>query len=281
MQPPSDPRFRLAYVPGATPGKWASVWRERLPDVRLELVAVEAADVPAALAEGRADAAVGRLPVDRDVFSAIPLYEEVPVVCVSRDHLLAALDAEEAVPVEDLADETVWLPLDDVLFGDATVPGRAPVTPDGEPLERPATTPDALAVVAADAGVTIVPQSVARLHHRKDVVYRRLEGAPLAPVGLVWVADRTTDLVEEMIGIVRGRTVNSSRGRSAQTADRAAGGPAGEGPRREAGQGAGRAAGDAAKGRPRSAKAGPRTSGGTARGGRPSGKGKRDGKGRR
>lgn len=275
MQPLSDTRFRLAYVPGATPGKWASVWRERLPDVRLELVAVEAADVPAALAEGRADAAVGRLPVDRDVFSAIPLYEEVPVVCVSRDHLLAALDEDEAVPVEDLADETVWLPLDDVVFGDAPVPGRAPVTPDGEPLERPATTPDALAVVAADAGVTIVPQSVARLHHRKDVVYRRLEGAPLAPVGLVWVADRTTDLVEEMIGIVRGRTVNSSRGRGAQTADRAAG----EAPRQEQTQSAGQRAG---RGGSRAAKATPRSGGAPAKGGRPpTGKGKRPGKGRR
>lgn len=277
MHPPSDPgpRFRLAYVPGATPGKWASVWRERLPDVRLELVAVEAADVPAALAEGRADAAVGRLPVDRDVFSAIPLYEEVPVVCVSRDHLLAALDADEAVPVEDLADETVWLPLDDVVFGDAPVPGRVPVTPDGEPLDRPATTPDALAVVAADAGVTIVPQSVARLHHRKDVVYRRLEGAPLAPVGLVWVADRTTDLVEEMIGIVRGRTVNSSRGRGAQTADRAAG----DAPRQEQTQSAGQRAG---RGGSRAAKATPRSGGAPAKGGRPAtGKGKRPGKGRR
>jgi hypothetical protein len=55
--------------------------------------------------------------------------------------------------------------------------------------------------------------SLARLHHRKDVVHRPFDGGPTAPVGLVWPIDRTTDLVEEMIGIVRGRTVNSSRGR--------------------------------------------------------------------
>lgn len=258
----TDDRFRLAFVPGATPGKWAGVWRDRLPDVPLDLVPVEAADAPAALAEGRADAAIARLPVDKDVFSAIPLYEEVPVVCASRDHVLAALEADEAVPVTELADETVWLALDDVLFGDGPVPGRPPATLDGQALDRPDTTPDALAVVASGAGVTIVPQSLARLHHRKDVVYRRVEGAPAAPVGLVWVKDRTTDLVEEMIGIVRGRTVNSSRGRGA---DRA-----------------GEKKAKVVKESPHSGKAGPRPGAPRTGGGRPpSGKGKGKGKGRR
>ncbi|RPF20041.1 LysR substrate-binding domain-containing protein [Myceligenerans xiligouense] len=218
--------FRLAYVPGATPGKWARVWRDRLPDVALELVQVDAADALAALRDGRADIAIARLPVDTDVFSRIPLYEEAAVVCVHREHLLAALEPEEAVAPADLAEETVWLPQDDVLYqgpGDqvpeaartaaAAVPGREPVDPDGVPLERPATAADALAVVGAAAGITVLPMSLARLHHRKDVVYRPLDGGPTAPVGLVWPIDRTTDLVEEMIGIVRGRTVNSSRGR--------------------------------------------------------------------
>lgn len=223
--------FRLAYVPGATPGKWARVWRERLPDVTLDLVQVDAADVPSALREGRADVAVARLPVDTDAFSRIPLYEEVAVVCVHRDHLVAALEPDEAVTPEDLAGETVWLPQDDVLYGipgdrfvesgrtadsvpgRAVVPGREPVDPEGAPLERPATAADALAIVGAAAGITVLPMSLARLHHRKDVVYRPLDGGPTAPVGLVWPVDRTTDLVEEMIGIVRGRTVNSSRGR--------------------------------------------------------------------
>lgn len=204
--------FHLAYVPGATPGKWAGVWRTRLPDVTLELVQVAPADAPVALQDGRADAAIARLPVDTEVFSRIPLYEEISVVCVHRDHFLAALDPDESVDPADLADETIWLPQDDVLFADAAVPGRPPAGPDGAPLEPPATADDALAIVGAGAGVTVLPMSLARLHHRKDVVFRPLGDGPTAPVGLVWPADRTTDLVEEMIGIVRGRTVNSSRG---------------------------------------------------------------------
>ncbi len=217
--------FRLAYVPGVTPGRWARTWRDRLPDVVLELVQVEAGGAVAALRDGAADAAILRLPVDKDVLSAIPLYEELPVVVVPRDHLLAATEPDETVTVDDVADDVVWLARDDVLFTDgaAHVPGRAPEPYDDgagglvEP-ERPATTADAIAWVASGAGVTVVPMSLARLHHRKDVTYRVLDGAPAAPVGLAWVTERTTDLVEEMVGIVRGRTANSSRGRGARSA---------------------------------------------------------------
>lgn len=245
--------FRLAYVPGTTPGKWARVWRERLPDVPLDLLLVDAADAPTVLRDGRADAAVARLPVDTDVFSRIPLYDEVPVVCVSRDHLLAASEEDETVSAGDLADETVWLSRDDVLFsheGGPPPPGMPPVDPDGNRWERPASDKEALAVVASGAGVTVLPMSLARLYHRKDVVFRRFEPGPTAPVGLVWPAGETTDLVEEMIGIVRGRTVNSSRGRArSRVADDGA----------DARTGSGRArGGKAAKG----------TSGGASRGAR-------------
>lgn len=214
MSQPEDPApFRLAYVPGATPGKWASVWHERLPDVRLDLVQLEADAIGPALAAGEADAAIGRLPVDKAVFSAIPLYEETSVVCFSRDHLLAALAEDEAVSSADIAEDPVWVPADDVLFATRPVPGTVPVDPDGNPLDPLPTTADVVATVAANVGVAVLPMSLARLHRRKDVTYRPLLDGPTAPVGLVWPVDRTTDLVEELIGIVRGRTVNSSRGR--------------------------------------------------------------------
>ncbi|MFF2451624.1 LysR substrate-binding domain-containing protein [Isoptericola sp. NPDC058082] len=218
------PAFRLGYVPGATPGRWARTWRDRLPGVRLVLVQVDAADAAAALAERQVDAAILRLPVDGEVLHAIPLYTELPVVAVSRDHLLAATTEDEVVTADDVADDVVWLPADDVLYPDEPAPGRTPEAYDDgaggvvEP-ERPATAADAIGLVATGVGVTVVPMSLARLHHRKDVTYRVLDGGPGAPVGLAWLVDGLTDdvrdLVEEMIGIVRGRTANSSRGRAA------------------------------------------------------------------
>ncbi|MFG3661871.1 LysR family substrate-binding domain-containing protein [Streptomyces sp. NPDC047706] len=195
--------FRLAYVPGATPGKWVRIWNERLPDVSLTLLPVTAAEASDVLRDGGADAGIVRLPVDRTVFSAIPLYTETTVVVVPKDHVITAADE---VTLEDLADEVVLHPLDDVLGWER---------PPGEPaFERPATTGDAVELVAAGIGVLAVPQSLARLHHRRDVTYRPLAGAPQSGVALSWPEDAHTDLVEDFIGIVRGRTVNSTRGRT-------------------------------------------------------------------
>ncbi|MFH9137153.1 LysR family transcriptional regulator substrate-binding protein [Streptomyces sp. NPDC017524] len=197
--------FRLAYVPGVTPTKWVRVWRERLPHTSLELVQATAAEAPELLADGGADAGLVRLPVDRDVLSAIPLYTETTVVVIPKDHVATA--AEE-VSLAELSDEIVLHPLDDLLAWE-TLPGRPAV-------ERPATTADAIELVAAGVGVLLVPQSLARLHHRKDLTYRPVPEAPESRVALSWPeAESTPDLVEEFIGIVRGRTVNSTRGRAA------------------------------------------------------------------
>ncbi|WP_329285798.1 LysR family substrate-binding domain-containing protein [Streptomyces sp. NBC_00691] len=205
--PSSSPSsFRLAFVPGVTPSKWVRVWNERLPDVPLTLLALTPAEAFGALREGTADAGLVRLPVDRDDLSAIPLYTETTVVVIPKDHLLAA--AEE-VTVEDLAEELVLHPLDDTL-GWEQLPGL-PAN------ERPATTADAIELVAAGVGVLALPQSLARLHHRKDLTYRTLTEVPQSRVALSWqAADEAPDLVEEFIGIVRGRTVNSTRGRRAE-----------------------------------------------------------------
>ncbi|MFJ3581846.1 LysR substrate-binding domain-containing protein [Streptomyces sp. NPDC090127] len=194
--------FRLAYVPGVTPTKWVRIWHERLPDVPLTLVQVEAADAFALLRDGGVDAGFVRLPVDGEDLSAIPLYNETTVVVVPKDHVVAAV---EEISPEDLADEIVLHPLDDTLGWE-----RPPGLPA---LERPATTADAIELVAAGVGLLVVPQSLARLHHRKDLTYRTLSDTPESRVALSWPQDRTTDLVEQFIGIVRGRTVNSTRGR--------------------------------------------------------------------
>ncbi|MFC1430211.1 LysR substrate-binding domain-containing protein [Streptacidiphilus sp. N1-3] len=196
--------FRLAYVPGVTPTKWVKVWNERLPQVPLALVAVPAAAGAQLLLDGGAEAGLVRLPVDRTSLSAIPLYTEVTVVVIPTEHALAA--ATE-VMAEDLADEIVLHPLDDTLEWSGARPGLPA-------LERPATTADAVELAAAGVGVLVVPQSLARLHHRKDLTYRPVADAPQSQVVLSWPQDSTTDLVEELIGIVRGRTVNSSRGRA-------------------------------------------------------------------
>ncbi len=53
--------------------------------------------------------------------------------------------------------------------------------------------------------------SLARLHHRKDVDYRILRDAPVSQVLLAWPRTSTNPDVDAFVGIVRGRTANSSR----------------------------------------------------------------------
>lgn len=197
---PAGP-FRLGTIPGATVGSWIDRWQERMPGVAVELVPLSVATQLDALREGGVDAALVRLPVDTVALHVIPLYDELPVVvCAADSHLTAA----DELTIADLAGEIVIVPDDDVLsvrVPDAVAPAFAP----------PETTADAVATVAAGVGIVIMPMSLARLHHRKDADHRVLTDGPSSTVALAWPRDAASPLVDAFIGIVRGRTANSSR----------------------------------------------------------------------
>jgi DNA-binding transcriptional LysR family regulator len=177
------PTFTVLFVPGVTPTKWARIWNERMRRQRLDLQLATQAEAIAALRDGSAGAAFLR-DVDADEeFSAIRLYEEQPVVVASRDHLFAALGDHETVGAGELAAENVL---------------------DGQDAA-------AIELVAAGVGVATMPQSVARSFSRRDLIARPLRDAPVTTISLVWPIQRTTPAVEALIGIVRGRTENSSR----------------------------------------------------------------------
>ena len=197
----TQPSLAVGYIPGATPAKWARVWAERHPDIALRLSAVEAADAAEAVRTGAVDVALLRPPAEPSGLAVIPLYVETTVVVLPADHLLTALDE---VSTADLADEPVVIPLDDVVGWAAGVPVE----------HRPETTKDATELVAAGMGLLVVPQSLARLHHRKDLSYRPISDAPACPVALAFPDGEQSLLVEEFIGIVRGRKSSSSRGRA-------------------------------------------------------------------
>ncbi len=192
--------FRLGHVPGVTPDKWARMWAERRPQVPLEVDLGSTDEVVERIRGGVLDAGLVRLPIDRTGLHAIPLYTEVTVVVVPKDHVVTA--AEEAT-LDDLADEIVQRPQDDTLPWTER-PGRAAVS-------DPETTADAIELVAAGVGVLVLPLSLARLHHRRDLTHRPLTDAPTSAVALTWPDAENSEDMEEFIGIVRGRTVNSSR----------------------------------------------------------------------
>lgn len=176
--------FRVAYALGVTPGKWAGIWRERMPRHPLELVLASPADATAALDSGTVDVALLRLPV-ADRYQAIPLYVEKAVVVVPKGHEIEALDDVSLHELEGVL-EGEWEAV--------------------------------IELVAANVGVAVVPQSVARALNRKDVVTRPLVDGPETRIALVW--RETTPAIDDFIGIVRGRTANSSRGGSPEVGRR-------------------------------------------------------------
>jgi DNA-binding transcriptional LysR family regulator len=204
--PASQNAFRVGFVPGVMPDKWGRTWAERMPRRPLALVPLGDGDGVAMVRAGELDMCFVRLPVDREGLHLIALYDEQPVVVVAREHPVAAY---EEIDVGDLADEHLLQDPD-------TVPAwRDVATEVREGTRHPVpamTLRQAVESVAAEAGIVVVPLSLARLHHRKDVVAVRVTGVPTTKVGLTWRVDDEDERVQAFIGVVRGRTANSSRG---------------------------------------------------------------------
>ncbi|MCD1145843.1 LysR family transcriptional regulator substrate-binding protein [Kocuria sp. LUK] len=272
---PAPADLAVAFVPGVMPGKWFFRWRDRNPGRTLEELPLETEDWAAELASGRAHACFVRLPahprpgVDdlaalRREHRAVELYAEQQVVVLPREHELTLLDE---VPVTELVGEVL-------LQDPASLPERQRLRPAGAadpPLPAVERVRDVIELVAAGLGLVVVPMSVARLHHRKDLEHRVVPDAATVTVALVWpqdLPDEREELVQDFVGVVRGRGRNSSRGARTD-------------PARDSGAERGRAAASSARGRSGGAKDGRGAGRGTGRGPRPGGgRGRRSGQGR-
>jgi transcriptional regulator, LysR family len=234
--------LRIGYEPGVMPGKWFTRWHERygrtapLAEIPLregaglEALTTALSTPNSTSGEARFEplahmaimrAAAQETP-DKDRYHSIRLYEEVPVVVLPKDHVLTVLDE---VPLGEMAEEfLLHEPAEFPAWGEASQQWRQQ---NPRFLPQIPTHADAIELVAAGVGLYITPMSVARLHHRKDLTYRPVPDAEPYPVHLVWPripAAPTPDtvqgekddefevLIQDFIGIVRGRTASSNRG---------------------------------------------------------------------
>lgn len=223
------PALRLGFARGIAPSKWAERWRVVQPGIPLELVPLnltfagpkrpEDYDVviervapgqrPAGTVEVPGAAAPGR--------HAIRLYTEAIALVVPRDHELAE---QEQVAPSDLSLVTL---LDH--------PDHSPEWPEAEPWQDPDWMPRnalaALELVAAGSGAILLPQLLARHigDKRRHAVLRVVGEPPLegSTVWASWAVERDAADVQQLIGVMRGRTARSSRpaaeGDPAQTPD--------------------------------------------------------------
>lgn len=192
------PRLRVGYVPGVQPDKWLVRWRERNP--RVPISARRTGDPRAGLADSVGadgfDVIFLREPDDAPRSAPpgllrVPLYTETMAVLAEKGHELGAFDS---LGIADLEGER-WL----------------------EPLDPIHATPDevsaAVDLVAAGLGLLVLPMPYARALSRRDVVARPVDGVPATRMGIAWSPERATDeMIDEFVGIVRGRTAGTSRG---------------------------------------------------------------------
>ncbi|MGO1183607.1 MAG: LysR family transcriptional regulator substrate-binding protein [Micrococcaceae bacterium] len=221
----------IVTIPGATPSKWVDRFTSRHRAVQLvnqdssaqalHLRTPEDGAAPRGIPQlgylrwrldSTATEHLRSLDVGPEQVHVVTLYEEQPVVCVGRDHVLAAWDpdADGPLPAEELEalDEAAVNPAD---FAPA-------LASDADPLDAPeqpgAGERMALEIVASGAGYTVLPASVARMFGRRDLVT-----LPLVPdeahlgwqVALAWRRDLDSELVQDFIGVARGRRPSSSR----------------------------------------------------------------------
>lgn len=188
--------LRVAFVPGVTPDRWARSYRER-GSGRLQLMPVAEEEQDSVLRAGHADMVLARLPIDSAGRHVVRLYEERPVVVVATDHTLSLA---ESVTTDDLDDEQL------------VAPHRSGWRPGAPQRVWPSmSTAQAVEVVATGVGVLVLPMSLARLHHRRDVTYRPVLDLPATEIALVWPVERDGDVTQAFVAAVRGRTPRSSR----------------------------------------------------------------------
>jgi DNA-binding transcriptional LysR family regulator len=189
--------LRVGFVTGTTPDKWARAWRDRRRE-RLDLVPITEEQQDDVVQRGEVDLSLVRLPVAVDDLHCVRLYDELPVVVAGRDHFLAAADT---VTLDDMVDEQLVRP---------HASGWRPTAPQLD--WPPMTERDAIETVAAGTGIVLLPMSVARLFHRKDVVQRQVTDLPSTTVALVWRRDRDDEVAQAFVGVVKGRSAHTSRG---------------------------------------------------------------------
>lgn len=178
----------IAFIKGTAPSKWFDRFNERTdyPD----LVTMESDDAFGALIDGRATAALIRLPESRlsDDFHKVDLYEEQPGICLPKDNELTLL---EKISRADIAGEII---------------NYEP----GETVDIQAVR-DNVQVVAANVGVVIAPRPLLRSISSKQTTHREFTDGVPTQISLVWRKDDDNQMIQDFVGITKGRTANSSR----------------------------------------------------------------------
>lgn len=187
----------LSFATGTEPDKWFHRYTDRINRGGLH---TEAHDDPLTkVLSGSVILGLIRLPDARitDEFHQVKLYTEQLGIALPKDHTLSLLDT---VSESDLAGEIInyWA--------------------DTSGYIDPAEIRPQLQVVAANVGVVIAPRPLLKALSGRQIHHRAFAATNTAPttIALVWRKEQDSDMVQDFVGIAKGRTPNSSRSSTVQ-----------------------------------------------------------------
>lgn len=179
-------------------------FRGAAPDVDVDLIEMNTVSQIDALKSGRIDAGLGRLTLEAPSVSRRIIQHEALMLAVSRHHPLAI--SEDPVDLDRLVDESL------ILYPSEPRPSYADqvLSLFHDHALSPAQVHEArelqsaLGLVSAEAGVSIIPASVAKLR-RDDIVYRPIRQATaVSPIILSWRTNDGSDLLASLLAVVPG-----------------------------------------------------------------------------
>lgn len=205
---PRQPRqhLKVVFSTGVQPDKWFRRFDERVLGWKIASAGTD--DPLPYIRAGQADVALVRLPAhgfERPAdMHEVALYEEQIGVAASKDHPVKVMDS---IAFRELVDEKLMY-----------------VTPSTG-WDDVGALREALQVVAANVGIAVAPRPLLRAINQRGVVHRDLFGidattCPGTRVALMWLTESDSDVIQDFVGICKGRTASSSR----QVAKRGRGG---------------------------------------------------------
>jgi LysR family hydrogen peroxide-inducible transcriptional activator len=180
-------KLRMAMLPTIGPYLLPRVAREihkALPRLELQLYEYQTGPMLEKLNAGNIDLGILALPVDMEGLEARQLYEEPFALAVPRDHALAK---KKDIKVEDLKDETLLLLEDGHCLRDQALEVCSGVGVHEKQDFRATSLETLRQMVAAGAGITLLPELAGRSGALREVVLRPFaEPRPRRYIGAIW-----------------------------------------------------------------------------------------------
>jgi DNA-binding transcriptional LysR family regulator len=188
--------FTIGFMPGITFTPAVVALTARHPGVNVRLLRTSWDNQVEVLRDGRADVSIVRLPIDQHGLQVRPLFQEPRVVVLPAGHHLAD---RQSVTIADLAAEHLLQDPDAVPeWRDVALEMREGNRTEVPPIYQ---VEEKLELVAAGAGVCVIPLSTARFYTRPDVIPVPINDIGPNQVCLAWTATRRSPLIRDFVEV--------------------------------------------------------------------------------